>query len=165
MNIAFAAMEYAKKAHAKQVRKYTGNPYFDHLAEVAGLIATTIPYQSSYTAIAWLHDTVEDTDTTVKFLRNAFGDFVADGVAALSDLEEGNRAERKALARQRLAKAGRVVQTIKCADMISNTSSIVKHDPKFAVIYLEEKILMLDVLDNAVPQLRQLAYRMCKEHQ
>jgi hypothetical protein len=49
------------------------------------------------------------------------------------------------------------IQTIKCADLISNTSSIVKHDPKFAVTYLEEKRLLLDAMTKADPRLWQLA--------
>jgi guanosine-3',5'-bis(diphosphate) 3'-pyrophosphohydrolase len=69
----------------------------------------------------------------------------------------GNRAERKAASRARLAAAPGWVQTIKCADLISNTSSIVKHDPKFAVTYLEEKRLLLDVLTKADPRLVAIA--------
>ena len=45
-NIAFEAMSFAKSVHAGQVRKYTGNPYTDHLAEVAGIVATVIADQS-----------------------------------------------------------------------------------------------------------------------
>ena len=82
---------------------------------------------------------------------------MADGVAFLSDMEEGNRAERKAASRARLAAAPPWIQTIKVADMISNTSSIVMHDPKFAVTYLEEKRLLLDVLDQASPHLLRIA--------
>jgi hypothetical protein len=80
-----------------------------------------------------------------------------DGVMLLSDLEQGNRAERKAASRARLADAPAWVQTIKCADLISNTSSIVLRDPKFAVTYLEEKRLLLDVLTKADPRLHALA--------
>lgn len=39
----------------------------------------------------------------------------------------------------------------------SNTGSILMHDPKFAVTYLEEKRLLLDVLDDAHSGLRQMA--------
>ena len=40
MNDAFYAMDFARQAHAGHRRKYTGNPYSDHLAEVAGIVAT-----------------------------------------------------------------------------------------------------------------------------
>jgi hypothetical protein len=91
-----------------------------------------------------------------------FGEIVTAGVILLSDLETGNRAERKAASRARLANAPAWVQTIKCADLISNTSSIVKHDPKFAVTYLEEKRLLLDVLTKADRRLHQLALEQSK---
>ncbi len=82
---------------------------------------------------------------------------MAGAVQLLSDMETGNRAERKAASRERLSRAAGWVQTIKCADLISNTSSIVQHDPKFAVTYLEEKRLLLDVLTNADSRLVRIA--------
>ncbi|HGL4258449.1 TPA: HD domain-containing protein [Burkholderia dolosa] len=161
MSIAFKAMQFAREAHKDQVRKYTGNPYVDHLAEVAGIVATVaheyLHLQHEMLAIAWLHDCVEDQNVTHDELVDRFGGIVADGVLQLSDLETGNRAERKAASRARLAAAWPLIQTIKCADLISNTSSIVKHDPKFAVTYLEEKRLLLDVLTKADPRLLQIA--------
>ena len=153
---AFKAMEFARRAHAGQVRKYTGNPYTDHLAEVAGIVATVDSTPESI-AVAWLHDCREDQGVTGFEIEELFGIRVAVGVALLSDFETGNRAERKAAGRVRLASAPGWVQTIKCADLISNTSSIVMHDPKFAVTYLEEKRLLLDVMTLADPRLLRLA--------
>lgn len=163
MSLAFDAMMFARERHAAQVRKYTSNPYTDHLAEVAGTVATVMNQQrevspSVMVAVAWLHDCVEDQGVTVPQLWSiAMPSDVIDGVMLLSDLEDGNRAERKAASRARLASAPGWVQTIKVADLISNTSSIVMHDPKFAVTYLEEKRLLLDVLTNADPRLVALA--------
>jgi (p)ppGpp synthase/HD superfamily hydrolase len=161
--LAYKAMMFARAAHANQKRKYTGNPYADHLAEVAGIVATVTSGQTfvsaeTMIAVAWLHDTVEDTETSGGDILEHFGSMVWQGVMLLSDLEtEGNRAARKAAARERLAAAPDWVQTIKCADLISNTSSIVQHDPKFAVVYLEEKRLLLDVLTRADRDLHALA--------
>lgn len=156
MKLAFEAMVFARRMHADQVRKYTGNPYSDHLAEVAGIVSTVL-LVPEVIAIAWLHDCMEDQHVSHYELNERFGLTVADGVALLSDMEEGNRAERKAASRARLAAAPPWIQTIKVADMISNTSSIVMHDPKFAVTYLEEKRLLLDVLDQASPHLLRIA--------
>jgi guanosine-3',5'-bis(diphosphate) 3'-pyrophosphohydrolase len=161
MTIAYRAMLFARETHKDQVRKYTGNPYVDHLAEVAGIVAAATSDHSCVNgtdiAIAWLHDCMEDQGVTFDELRQQFGSTVAFGVVDLSDLETGNRAERKAKSRTRLAAAPPWVQTIKCADLISNTPSIVKHDPKFAVTYLEEKQLLLDVLTKADPRLVEIA--------
>ncbi len=162
MNLAYEAMMFAREVHKDQRRKYTNEPYVSHLAEVAGIVATTARDQileshQIMIATAWLHDCIEDQKITFTQLDALFGYGVADGVRCLSDLEPGNRAERKAFARQRLARATGWVQTIKCADLISNTSSIVQHDPKFAVTYLEEKRLLLEALTKADPRLLALA--------
>lgn len=163
MSLAFKAMEFARRVHAGQKRKYTGNPYADHLAEVAGIVATVSGFDTQVdVSIAWLHDCIEDQGVTFEELRMNFGAAVAEGVWWLSDLEQGNRAERKAASRERLARAPGWVQTIKCADLISNTSIIVQHDPKFSVVYLEEKRLLLDMLTKADPQLLQMAKECCK---
>jgi hypothetical protein len=37
-------------------------------------------------------------------------------------------------------------QTVKLADLIANSRSIMAHDPAFAKIYLEEKRMLLEVL-------------------
>lgn len=158
MSIASKAMEFAREVHVTQARQYTGVPYWTHLAEVAGIVATlNMPEGQTAIAVAWLHDCVEDQGVAPQTLVDEFNLDVLLGVMLLSDLETGNRAERKHLSRERLAMAPGWVQTIKCADLISNTSSIVMHDPKFAVTYLEEKRLLLDVLTKADPRLREIA--------
>ncbi len=57
------------------------------------------------------------------------------------------------------------MQTVKVADIVSNTSSIVQHDPKFAEVYLDEKSLLLDVLTGADPRLVALARAQVQEGQ
>lgn len=166
MSLAFEAMEFARHIHKDQVRKYTNNPYFDHLAEVVG-IAMSVGWNhpnihpDKFMATAWLHDCVEDQNIGLYYIHENFGPEVAKGVCFLSDLEKGNRATRKKLSRERLSKAPNWVQTIKCADLISNTSSIVKHDPDFAKVYLKEKRLLLEVMTKADPRLREIAFSLC----
>lgn len=159
-DIAYRAMLFARGAHKNQRRKYTNNPYTDHLAEVAGIVATVDPSPEAI-ATAWLHDCIEDQGISGEELFIRFGRTVCQGVCLLSDVEQGNRASRKAASRRRLSLAPDWVQTIKCADLISNTSSIVEHDPKFAVVYLEEKRLLLDVLTDADPRLLAIARSQC----
>jgi (p)ppGpp synthase/HD superfamily hydrolase len=97
-----------------------------------------------------LHDVIEDTDRTYEDIRDAgFGFPVADLVREVSDIStsaDGNRAVRKAIDRDHLAKASPGGQTIKLADLIHNTSSICKYDPKFATVYMAEKRELLKVL-------------------
>lgn len=170
-SIAYRAMVLARHAHKDQVRKYSGNPYADHLAEVAGMVATVVDYDranaDALIATAWLHDIIEDCGYTQQSLWAALDpDFervreteqVVRGVMWLSDLETGNRAMRKRLSCERLAKAPHWVQTIKCADLISNTGSIVTHDPDFARVYLREKRDLLRSMTKADRRLWQMAW-------
>lgn len=155
-SISFNAMIFAREVHAQQRRKHTDNPYSDHLAEVAGIVGTVSashPSAHVTSAAAWLHDCVDDQGVSAQELADRFGLDVLLGVMLLSDREEGNRAERAQASRVRLSTAPAWVQDIKVADILSNTSSIASHDPKFALIYLEEKRLQLDALPKANPEL------------
>ena len=163
MNLAFEAMQFARHVHRKQRRTFTGNPYSDHLAEVAGIAATVDLRQFDvipgvFIATAWLHDCMEDQDVTEKDLRTRFGSqSLIAGVRLLSDFETGTRAERKAATCARLAQAPGWVQTIKCADIISNTGSAAIHDPEYAKVYFAEKRELLTVLTKADHELWKVA--------
>ena len=156
-NIVERARVFATAAHAAvgQTRKYTGEPYVVHPIEVSELVAS-VGGTEAMVAAALLHDVLEDTEVTVDVLEELFGSEVADLVLWLTDIskpEDGNRSTRKALDRQHSAAAPAAAQTIKVADLISNTRTIVEFDPGFAKTYLEEKRLLLEVLTRADPAL------------
>jgi len=75
------AYVFTVKAHGNQKRA-SGDPYFSHPVEVAGLLSDKrLDCASIITGL--LHDTVEDTDITVLDIRATFGEEVAalvDGV-------------------------------------------------------------------------------------
>ena len=151
MDIVHKAQVFAIAAHSAvgQKRKYTGEPYYVHPAEVAGIVAGVPGSTPDMVAAAWLHDVVEDTGCTFTDIHMAFGIDIATLVGWLTDVsrpEDGNRAHRKAIDRAHTAEAPAEAQTIKLADLISNSRSIVQHDPAFAKTYLEEKRLMLEVM-------------------
>ena len=82
------AYVFAMKAHGSQTRA-SGDPYFSHPLEVAGIL-TDYKVDSASIITALLHDTIEDTDTTLKSIRKAFGKEVArlvDGVTKLTRIE------------------------------------------------------------------------------
>lgn len=162
------ALGFAMTKHANQKRRYTGHPYVTHCVEVANTMRATMSIApgdlgcvlaDDVIAMALLHDTLEDTNTSYEELVEAFGQDVAWGVLMLTDTPKsmGNRATRKAMDRARLAGASTVVQSIKVADLISNTSSIVRFDPQFAKVYLAEKRALLDALTKASPRLLGIA--------
>ncbi len=157
MNIVMEAMKFAAEVHKDQKRKFTGNPYFNHLSEVAGIVRTVQSTSDIVQASAWLHDSIEDQGISGDEIERRFGWLVRTAVESLSDLETGTRAERKRLSRERMAAKPGWIQDIKVADIISNCSSVRIHDPEFASIYLQEKRLMLDVLQSANPDLLKFA--------
>ena len=163
MNTAEHARIFATAAHAAvgQLRKYTHEPYIVHPAEVVSMVRS-VPHTEAMLAAAWLHDVVEDTGVTIETVRAEFGSEVADLVAWLTDVsrpEDGNRAHRKARDREHTAAAPAEAQTVKLADLISNTRSIMAHDPKFAVTYLEEKRALLAVMTRGDATLMAIALR------
>lgn len=147
MNIVERAVDFAVKAHGNQLRKYTGEPYAVHLAAVARIVAS-VPHDENMLAAAWLHDVLEDTEASFEELKAVVGQDVASLVLWLTDYKTsaGNRATRKAYDRDRLASSPAAAKTIKLADLIDNTPSIVEHDKKFARVYLDEKALLLPAL-------------------
>lgn len=150
---------FATAAHAAvgQKRKYTKEDYISHPQEVA-LILTKIAAKPEVVAAGWLHDVVEDTNVELDLIHQEFGHRVAELVSWLTDEEvAGNRAARKAYARERWKKAPNDAKTVKLADIISNTKDVAEHDPKFAEVYLEEIRLLLPCLVGGSSTLRDIA--------
>ena len=157
MAVVKKALEFATEAHKGQVRKYTGEPYIAHPIEVMGLLKQVVDDPEMHAA-ALLHDVVEDTP--IMNVRIGFTPRVAALVSDLTDVskpEDGNRAARKELDRQHSAQASPEAQTIKLADLISNSKSIMEHDPKFAKVYMREKTALLEVLVQGHPTLHKQA--------
>lgn len=162
------ARVFATAAHAAidQRRKYTGEPYIVHPAAVAGLVERTgaIP---EIVAAAWLHDVVEDTKVALTTIDCEFGSTVAAYVGWLTDVStpaDGNRVTRKQLDLAHIARAAHPAHTIKLADLIDNTSTIVQHDRSFAKVYLREKQALLKVLVGGDGELFKQAYIMVEQH-
>lgn len=153
-NITKQARIFAKNAHEGQVRKYTGKPYFTHCEAVA-LLVKQKGGSEEMIAAAFLHDTVEDTDVTNMDIYETFGFVVAALVYELTDeythedYPDMNRAARKRLESARWLTASKDAIAIKVCDLADNTSSIVKHDPQFAITYLREKADMLEAMGFA----------------
>ena len=153
---------FAQQAHKDHQRKYTGDPYYVHLDEVRRIVKGAGGSEDMQAA-ALLHDTVEDTSVTSQDIMKEFGSKIAKLVVELTDIskpEDGNRAVRKAMDRDKLASASAEAQTIKYADLISNGKDIMQNDPKFAKVYMKEKADLLRVMTKGDSRLRSAALAM-----
>src|ERR1700741_3865545 len=81
------AARFAAEKHGDQRRKGSRRkPYINHLAEVADLLAeATAGDDAALIAAGFLHDTIEDTATTVDELKNLFGADILSLVLEVSD--------------------------------------------------------------------------------
>lgn len=125
------AICFAVEAHHDTERKGKGFPYIVHPLEAVAIVATITPDQELLAAAA-LHDTVEDTPTTVEDIRRLFGSRVAELVDTDSDVDVqgANRAEswhlRKQVAIDRLARASRDAKIVAIGDKLSNMRAIAR---------------------------------------
>ncbi|MFM6950114.1 MAG: RelA/SpoT family protein [Novosphingobium sp.] len=130
------AYVYTVQKHGTQKRA-SGDPYFSHPVEVAGLM-TELKLDQETIVTALLHDTVEDTLATTDEIERLFGPDVArlvDGVTKLSKIEAMSENERAAenLRKFLLAMSEDIrVLLVKLADRLHNmrTLHFIKSDEK-----------------------------------
>lgn len=93
------ALDFVARKHSDQRRKgAAAEPYINHLAEVAFLVAEATQGRDPLAVLgALLHDTLEDTDTTRKELESEFGVEAAALVAEVTDDKSRPKQERKRL--------------------------------------------------------------------
>jgi hypothetical protein len=133
------AFELAEKCHSEQERKYTREPYFVHLREVASIISSLEGSTHHEVAAAILHDVVEKGNISFEYVKEHFGDIVHNHVYFLSDesFEGLNRKDRLLANFEKFIKSPANTQAIKMADVLSNTRSTVLCDARYGKTYME----------------------------
>jgi len=106
-------------AHVHHGQKYGSLPYTVHLKQVHDVLAEFGITNPELLAAAWLHDTLEDTESNYHDLLKEFGRVVADVVYDMTDELGHNRKERKIKTWPKMASNYRSV-IVKQADMIAN---------------------------------------------
>ncbi len=134
---------FALAKHEGQVRKHDGKPYIVHLDGVVAILSEHGYRSADLVAAAFLHDTIEKSETTIEELIETFGAPVAEFVYWLTDAEKGSRPVRALQAAWRLSRAPWSAKLIKLADIIDNGTAIMMHNPDFGPTFLEEKRLQL----------------------
>jgi len=153
--------DFAATAHGHQMRKFSPEPYIEHPIRV---MKTCMDYgcNAPTLAAALLHDVLEDTEVTRdelhQFLLSQTDNKTADEVTNLvveltdvyvkKDYPKLNRRVRKDKEANRLGKTSREAQTIKYADIIDNSLTIVDSDTDFAKKYLLECRSLLKEMKN-----------------
>src|SRR5436853_1806133 len=119
---------FSARQHRGQIRK-SGEPYLVHPLEVANILAD-LKLDPICVATGLLHDTVEDTDTTLQDIEEYFGAEIAhlvDGLTKISKLDHASTEERQALNMRKMLLAMvddvRVV-LVKLADRLHNMRTL-----------------------------------------
>ncbi|HZG95736.1 MAG TPA: bifunctional (p)ppGpp synthetase/guanosine-3',5'-bis(diphosphate) 3'-pyrophosphohydrolase [Mycobacteriales bacterium] len=126
------AYELAEIKHRGQFRR-SGEPYITHPVAVA-TIAAQLGLDVTTCVAALLHDTVEDTSTSLEEIRSEFGETVArvvDGVTKLDKVKFGEAAEAETIRKMVVAMARDIrVLVIKLADRLHNMRTLAVMPPE-----------------------------------
>lgn len=138
------AYVFSAKVHSGQLR-LSGEPYLIHPLEVGGIL-TQLKLDVASVATGLLHDAVEDTLTTLKEVRENFGEEITqlvDGLTKISQIslrstEEG-QAENYRKMILAMVKDIRVI-LIKLADRLHNMRTLKYHSPEKQVEIAHETL-------------------------
>jgi guanosine-3',5'-bis(diphosphate) 3'-pyrophosphohydrolase len=167
---------FADRAHGDQLRKYTPDRYIVHPIRVMEICRE---YTDDVTILgaALLHDVLEDTDVSqaemLTFLKTLMPSADASRIVAMvveltdiyikSGYPKWNRAKRKQMEAQRIAKASGHSQTVKYADILDNAMEILPYDREFGKKFLRECHAILAVAKNGNPALRERAMQVVND--
>jgi guanosine-3',5'-bis(diphosphate) 3'-pyrophosphohydrolase len=162
--------EFARKAHGNQQRKFEPGPYVIHLIRVKNICQEYTP-DAVVLSAALLHDVLEDTEVKAEELRQFLQTVTEQKTAGnilnlvidLTDIytknnyPQWNRRKRKKMEAERLSRVRPDAQTIKYADIIDNSHTIVHAEDGFASVYLHEARVIIDMMKKGHPELRSRA--------
>jgi guanosine-3',5'-bis(diphosphate) 3'-pyrophosphohydrolase len=163
------AYVFSAKVHQGQVRR-SGEPYLIHPLEVAGIL-TKMKLDVATVATGLLHDTIEDTLTTLEELKEHFGDEIAhlvDGVTKISQMSFQTREEQQAenFRKMVLAMVKDIkVILIKLADRLHNMRTLHFLDPQKQGEIAQETLEIFAPIANRLgidwikTELEELAFR------
>ena len=138
------ALKFATEKHKGQVR-LGGDPFISHLIEVAAILYEHHYRDDNILAAAYLHDVLEDTDTTAEELEKEFGKEITEIVVALTikrNLGETSMDKTKRMAMQ-LRKAPIEAKLIKLADRLHNVRTMYVVWPKWKIERYKKATLIL----------------------
>jgi (p)ppGpp synthase/HD superfamily hydrolase len=130
IQVMLRAASFAARKHRGQTRADGATPYFSHVARVTIILSHVFGVTDHATlTAAFLHDSLEDTDTDYDELEEAFGKTIAAYVVALTKNVMLPKKKREAEYEKRLLAAPEYVKIAKMADIYDNLSDRV-NSPK-----------------------------------
>ena len=125
------ALAFASRKHSQQKRKDAdASPYINHPIALVSILAVEAGINDCDTlCAALLHDTIEDTDTSVEELVEAFGGPIASLVQEVTDDKRLSKAERKLRQVEHAAHLSTNARPVKLADKIANLRDVAGRRP------------------------------------
>ncbi|NOU60162.1 HD domain-containing protein [Marinifilum caeruleilacunae] len=143
------AIKFAGEKHKNQQVPGTNSNYLLHISNVAMEILMAYAAANTFdldfaVQLAILHDTLEDTDTKLEELSEAFGDRVAKGVLALTKNEQlSTKQEQMMDSLNRINQLEKEVGMVKLADRITNLQEPPGHWTKDKMLAYRKEALMI----------------------
>ncbi|MEO8718590.1 MAG: HD domain-containing protein [Burkholderiales bacterium] len=125
------AVAFAAYKHRRQRRKdKDASPYINHPIALARVLSVEAGLSDPLLLVAAvLHDTIEDTETTLEELKERFGRTVAAVVMEVTDDKTLPKTERKRLQIEHAAHISRRAKLVKLADKICNVRDVADSPP------------------------------------
>ena len=126
-----ASLSFAAEKHRDQRRKgIEATPYINHPIALAALLNQESGISDiNILCAALLHDTLEDTDTTLEELQQRFGQEIAGIVLEVSDEKTLPKTDRKRLQVENAQNLSDGAKLVKLADKICNLHDIAAYPP------------------------------------
>ena len=145
------ALEFAREKHKGQMRKNnTPVEYITHPINVANLVkkyANNAENIDDLVSSAYLHDTLEDTNTTYEELICNFGNLISNLVKELTNVLKKEMGKTKYLS-MKMTSMSEDALIIKLCDRLDNVSSLYDTNKAFIDKYLRETISILNYIIN-----------------
>jgi guanosine-3',5'-bis(diphosphate) 3'-pyrophosphohydrolase len=131
ISLVLKAFKFAARKHEHQRRKNEwASPYINHLITVSEILWQVGQVRDMNTmAAAILHDTLEDTDTSLEELEKTFGEKICSIIYEVTDDKRLPKQERKRRQVELAGSASLEARHVKLADKIANVQDIMNAPP------------------------------------
>lgn len=137
---AFIAQQVAEAAHIGQM--YGERSYVHHLIEVSEMVSR-MGGGDTERAVAWLHDTIEDTSITAGWLTKRFSEDVVGAVVAMSKVDGESYEDYIVKVR-----ANPIAKLVKIADTLCNLTNSVIESNLYRIDKYAKQLVLLNQLED-----------------